>query len=294
MKIYDCTTYFDENLLMDVRFNILNEFVHKFVVVESIFSHSGAKKKLNFNINDYPKFKDKIIYIVIEEEAKDLASNDEIKKNSFLKRLNSIKRIEQSYNFMEKGIKSSDENDLILISDNDEIPNLKSINFKINNKDYFIFKQFFFYYKFNYLYDKMFWFGTKGCKKRKFKKFSHLKNLKNKVYPFWRLDTIFSDIKQTNINIIKDGGWHFTNLKSPEDLYVKLKNFGHHDEFDTSGISINDLKSKIEKGIVFYNHFSDKTSSDRWNYNYKLKKAKDRYLPDYIIKNKNLYKNWLV
>jgi len=294
MKIYDCTTYFDENLLMDVRFNILNEFVHKFVVVESIFSHSGAKKKLNFNINDYPKFKDKIIYIAIEEQVKDLASNDEIKKNPFLKRLNSIKRIEQSYNFMEKGIKSSEENDLILISDNDEIPNLKSIDFKKNNKDYLIFKQFFFYYKFNYLYDKMFWFGTKGCKKKKFKKFSHLKNLKNKVYPFWRLDTIFSDIKQTNINIIKDGGWHFTNLKSPKDLYVKLKNFGHHDEFDTSGISINDLKSKIEKGIVFYNHFSDKTSSDRWNYNYKLKKAKDRYLPDYIIKNKNLYKNWLV
>jgi len=294
MKIYDCTTYFDENLLMDVRFNILNEFVHKFVVVESIFSHSGAKKKLNFNINDYPKFKDKIIYIAIEEQVKDLASNDEIKKNPFLKRLNSIKRIEQSYNFMEKGIKSSEENDLILISDNDEIPNLKSIDFKKNNKDYLIFKQFFFYYKFNYLYDKMFWFGTKGCKKKKFKKFSHLKNLKNKVYPIWRLDTIFSDIKQTNINIIKDGGWHFTNLKSPKDLYVKLKNFGHHDEFDTSGISINDLKSKIEKGIVFYNHFSDKTSSDRWNYNYKLKKAKDRYLPDYIIKNKNLYKNWLV
>jgi len=294
MKIYDCTTYFDENLLMDVRFNILNEFVHKFVVVESIFSHSGAKKKLNFNINDYPKFKDKIIYIAIEEQVKDLASNDEIKKNPFLKRLNSIKRIEQSYNFMEKGIKSSEENDLILISDNDEIPNLKSIDFKKNNKDYLIFKQFFFYYKFNYLYDKMFWFGTKGCKKKKFKKFSHLKNLKNKVYPFWRLDTIFSDIKQTNINIIKDGGWHFTNLKSPKDLYVKLKNFGHHDEFDTSGISINDLKSKIEKGIVFYNHFSDKTSSDRWNYDHKLIKAEDRYLPDYIIKNKNLYKNWLV
>ena len=66
MNIFDCTTFFDEKLLMDVRFNVLNEHVSKFVVVESIYSHSGKKKGLNFNIDDYPKFKDKINYIVIE------------------------------------------------------------------------------------------------------------------------------------------------------------------------------------------------------------------------------------
>ena len=91
MKIYDCTTFFDEKMLMDVRFNILNEHVEKFIVVESLFSHSGAKKKLNFDVNDYPKFKDKIIYIVIDEEPNDLSSEEEIKKNFYLKRLNSIK-----------------------------------------------------------------------------------------------------------------------------------------------------------------------------------------------------------
>ena len=48
MKIFDCTTYFDEELLMDVRFNILNEKVEKFIVVESCYSHSGKKKSLNF------------------------------------------------------------------------------------------------------------------------------------------------------------------------------------------------------------------------------------------------------
>ena len=67
-------------MLMDVRFNILNEHVEKFIVVESLFSHSGAKKKLNFDVNDYPKFKDKIIYIVIDEEPNDLSSEEEIKK----------------------------------------------------------------------------------------------------------------------------------------------------------------------------------------------------------------------
>ena len=81
MKIFDCTTYFDEEMLMDVRFNILDEFVHKFIVVESIYSHSSIKKKLNFNINSYPKFKDKIEYLVIEKEPENLADEKEIKLN---------------------------------------------------------------------------------------------------------------------------------------------------------------------------------------------------------------------
>ena len=67
MKIFDCTTFYNEKMMMDVRFNILNEYVSKFIIVESLYSHSGEKKKLNFDINDYPKFKEKIKYIVIEE-----------------------------------------------------------------------------------------------------------------------------------------------------------------------------------------------------------------------------------
>ena len=75
MKIYDCTTFYSEHMMMDVRFNVLDKNVHKFVVVESLFSHSGKKKKLNFNINNYPKFKNKIIYLVIEKEADGLIND---------------------------------------------------------------------------------------------------------------------------------------------------------------------------------------------------------------------------
>ena len=60
MKIFDCTTFYNEKLLMDIRFNILNDYVDKFIVVESHYSHSGNKKNLNFKIEDYPKFKNKI------------------------------------------------------------------------------------------------------------------------------------------------------------------------------------------------------------------------------------------
>ena len=53
MKVFDCTAYFDEELLMDIRFNILNNHVSKFIVVESRYSHSGKKKKLNFNLKRF-------------------------------------------------------------------------------------------------------------------------------------------------------------------------------------------------------------------------------------------------
>ena len=121
MKIYDCTTFFDEKMMMDVRFNILDKYVNKFIVIESVYSHSGIKKKLNFNINEYPKFKNKIEYIVIDNQPLDLYSEEKIKQNPIYKRLNSIKRIEQSYDYMSKGIQNADENDLIMLSDNDEI-----------------------------------------------------------------------------------------------------------------------------------------------------------------------------
>ena len=71
-----------------------------------------------------------------------------------------------------------------------------------------------------------------------------------------------------------------------------MKNFGHDDEFDESKISTIDLKDKIEQGIVFYNHFADKTSTDKWNYNYKLKKIEDELLPNYLIQNKVNFIKW--
>ena len=292
MKIYDCTTYYSEDMMLDLRFNILNEYVHKFVVVESTFSHSGNKKKLNFDINKFPKFKDKIIYKVIDYEPSDLY-NITSKSPIYLKRLNSLKRIELSYNFMENGIKDADDQDLIILSDNDEIPNLSSNAFKNSKKNLIIFKQLFFYYKFNLLYETVPWFGSRACRKKNLKSFSWLKNIKNKKYPFWRLDTYLSKLKKININIINDGGWHFTNLKSPEEIYEKMKNFGHHDEFEVSGITLDDIKKNILEKKVFYNHFADKENLKKWEFDQDLKKVDLKILPNYIKINKDKYKDWI-
>ena len=292
MKIYDCTTFYSEHMMLDLRFNILNEHVHKFVVIESTYSHSGKKKKLNFDINNYSKFKDKIIYKVIDYEP---ANIEDITNKSpqYLKRINSLKRIELSYNFMENAIENANGEDLIILSDNDEIPNLNSSSFKNTNKNLIIFKQLFFYYKFNLLYDLMPWFGSRACKKKNLKSFSWLKNIKNKKYPFWRLDVYFSNLKSANVEIINDGGWHFTNLKSPKELFEKMKNFGHHDEFDISGITLEDIEKNMREKKVFYNHFADKGSQDKWEYEYELKKASLDILPNYLQINKEKYNNWL-
>ena len=292
MNIYDCTTFYSEDMMLDLRFNILNEHVHKFVIIESTFSHSGNKKKLNFDINNYPKFKDKIIYKVIDYEPSNLHKITE-EKTFYLKRINSLKRIELSYNFMKNAIKDADDNDLIILSDNDEIPNLNSESFKKSKKNLIIFKQLFFYYKFNLLYELMPWFGSRACRKKNLKSFSWLKNIKNKKYPFWRIDAYFSELKNTNVDIIDDGGWHFTNVKSPEEIFEKMKNFGHHDEFDISGITLEDIKKKIKEKKVFYNHFADKQNLDKWKYEYELKNIGFELLPNYLRENKDKYKNWL-
>ena len=290
MKIYDCTTFYSEHMMLDARFHILDKHVEKFIVTEATYSHSGKKKELNFNIDNFPKFKDKIIYLVIDKEPKDLI--EETNVTDSIKRLNSIKRIELSYDYMQNAIENIAEDDLVILSDNDEIPNLNSKQFQSCTRNVILFKQLFFYYKFNLHYDLMPWFGSKACKKKSLKSFSWLNNLKAKKYPFWRLDTYFSKNKLNNLEIIEDGGWHFTNLKSPEDLFEKFKNFGHHDEFENSGISVEMLKNYIDQGIVFYNHFLDQKNPNKWKNNYSLKKIDDHLLPKYLIENKLKYKEW--
>ena len=139
MNIYDCFMYFDEDLLLDVRLNILNKFVKKFVIVESPYLHSGKKKKLNFNINDYSKFKDKIIYLVADDlpqGLKSINSNDDLADKNKKILDNSLKRENFQRNYLLNGLKNCGEEDLVLLSDVDEIPNLEK--FYPKKKNFFI------------------------------------------------------------------------------------------------------------------------------------------------------------
>jgi beta-1,4-mannosyl-glycoprotein beta-1,4-N-acetylglucosaminyltransferase len=289
MKIIDCTSFYNEHMMYEVRLNILKDKVDKFIVTESTYSHSGKKKKLNFDINNYPKFKDKISYIIIDKEPIGIVPEN---NDPSLQRSNSLKRIALSYDESLKVLKNFSSNDFVMLSDNDEIPNLSSKQFINNKNSIVLFNQLFIYFKFNLLYDKIIWPGTKGCTMGKLKSLSWLKNIKLRKYPFWRLDTLFSENKYININIIQDGGWHFTNLKTPDEMYEKFMNFGHHDSFRLSGLTIEKIRDKILNKEMFYDHLADKSSTNKWESNYKLKVIGDEMLPSYLIKNKNKYRKW--
>ena len=143
---------------------------------------------------------------------------------------------------LQKGIEAANDNDLILISDLDEIPNLNNLNFTKINNNVIIFEQKMFYYKLNLFYEDFKWQGTKGVKFKNFISPQWLRNIKGKKYPKWRVDTWFSKKKYSNLFYIKNGGWHFTCLRTAEELEKKLLNFAHHYEYEKSGIKINDLK----------------------------------------------------
>ena len=141
MKIFDCFMYLDEDLVLDLRLNYLNSFVDKFVIVESKFTHSGKKRNLNFNFKKFEKFKDKIIYLILDHEPNDIEKvkddDDENTKNrKYI--LNGMKRDFYQRNYIINGLMDANENDLILISDLDEIPKLENINFR-NIKEKLIF-----------------------------------------------------------------------------------------------------------------------------------------------------------
>mgnify|MGYP001212628194 CR=1 FL=1 len=131
MNIYDCFQYFDEDLLLDIRLNVLNQYVKKFVITEATYTHNGAKKELNFNINNFKKFKDKINYLVIEQPPANLlefVKNEPEREKGEKLILNGMARDYFQRENLVKGIDEAKENDMILISDLDEIPDLSKLN----------------------------------------------------------------------------------------------------------------------------------------------------------------------
>jgi beta-1,4-mannosyl-glycoprotein beta-1,4-N-acetylglucosaminyltransferase len=295
MNIYDCFMYFDEDLLLDLRFNTLNKFVKKFVIAEATYTHNGTKKKLNFDINKFKKFKDKIIYIIVDKQPDNILKilDSETKEQKGEKLiLNGMARDYFQRENLSRGFQEALNDDLILISDLDEIPDLNKMDLsKINNK-IIIFEQKMFYYKLNLFYQDYTWLGTKAVRKKNLITPQWLRNIKGKNYPKWRLDTLFSKKKYTNLYFIKNGGWHFTCLRTAEELEKKLLNFAHHYEYEESGLSIKDLKKLIEEKRVMYDHNIDQKGY-KWSGKSILKNYDIDLLPEHISSNQKKYSDWL-
>ena len=297
MKIYDCFMFFDEEMLLDLRLNIMDKYVDKFVITESTYMHSGKPKKLIFDINKYKKFKDKIIYKVVDtnppniEEIKD---EDKDSKDTRGQKLvnNSSKREHYQREMAAIDLKEAEPNDVILINDIDEIPDMSKVDFNKINKKIIMFKQKVFFYKFNLCYEGLDWYGTKACRKKDFISPQWLREVKDKKYSPSRLDTYFSKKKYSSIFHINNAGWHFSNIKSPEDIEKKFSNYLHHQEFEYSGLSLIDIKKIIKDKKVLYDHSVDRTES-KITSDKILTKVDLSDLPVFIKDNYKKYLDWL-
>ncbi len=263
--------YFDEDLILDLRLNILNDYVDKFVVAEATKDHTGKDKKLNFDLKNFPKFKNKIEYIVVEDMPMNLKS---FKKNWPVHHI----RDQHQRNALSKGYKNCNDDDLIMISDIDEIPDPNKIKeFQIGNK-YACFMQRNFQSKINLLNvsDKH-WLGTKIIIKKYLKSPQWLRNIKTAKPAFWKF------YKPSQPQLIFDGGWHFSFLKQPKDISKKIKSYSHS-EFNKP--EFTDEK-KIEERI--------KNRVDIFDRNYKYEKVDlDDSFPKYILDNISKYQNWII
>tara|TARA_B100000965_G_C19437397_1_gene689248 strand:- start:101 stop:913 length:813 start_codon:yes stop_codon:yes gene_type:complete len=265
-KIYDCITFFEENLQFDLRFNILKNYVHKFIVCESNFDHKGNYKGINFKPENYTNFKNKIIHLVIKNQFPD--TSDPWKTQAY----------QREYIF--NGLSEALPEDYIMFSDPDEIPRPELLaNINLENK-YGIFMQDLFKYKLNIFnpYESP-WEGTRVCRKKNLKSINFLRSKilkKNLRYPFWRIDKI------KDITIFNNGGWHFSDLMSPEKISKKLKTFAHSEFAGEEFSSVDIIKEKIKQRVDLFNrdHVFSRIKIDK-NY------------PKYITDNLNQFRTYI-
>ena len=295
MKIYDCFMYYDEDTVVDIRLNCLDAYVDKFLIVESKFTHSGRKRGLLFDINKFKHFKDKIIYLVVDNEPQGIETiddKDDENAQSFKSIENAIRRENYHRNYIGRGLIDADAEDIIMISDADEIPNLENLDLrKIKNK-LVIFRQKMFYYKLNLYLDSFSWCGSKTCRKKNLISPQWLRNVKDRNYPFWRIDTLFSKKKYQNIYFVNDGGWHFSNIKNAKEIKEKLKSYLHHREFDEEPLSVEKIDKIMKEKKTIYDLKVDKSVS-KFNKGQKLTTIDLKLLPNYIQNNIEKYKLWL-
>ena len=264
-KIFDCITFFDNNLMFDLRYNILKDYVDYFVICESKFDHKGNKKKINFLDNKNYNY-NKVKHFVLE---KPFPKNTNVWENQAIQR-----------EFLLECVQFANPEDYIFFSDPDEIPRPEIlINFELKNK-YGIFMQSYFNYKFN-LFNKYEspWEGTRVCKKKNLKSIDFMRQKiksKNLKYNFFRFD------KEKDIKIFENAGWHFNNILEAEEISVKLKTFAHTEFASEKFSSTKQINQKIKNKIDLFER----------GHKYQVIKLDDSF-PKYLLKNVDKFKNFI-
>ena len=264
-KIIDCVTFFDEGYIFDFRYNVISNYVDKFVVCESMYDHKGRKKKINFDSSKYPK--KKIHHIILKKPFPEITNGWQ---NQAIQR-----------DFILDNLEFANDEDFIFFSDPDEIPNPDLLKNFVLKKKYGIFMQKFYNYKFNLFnsYESP-WEGTRVCKKKNLKSIDYMRQKikkKNSNYKFYRID------KEKSVEIFENAGWHFNNLMKPEQIEIKLKTFAHNEYSGKNFSSAEQIEENIKKKIDLFNR----------NEQYRVVKLDNTY-PDYFLKNIKKFKQFII
>ena len=270
-KIFDCFMFNNEEKLLEIRLNVLNKFVDHFVIIESEETHSGNRKNTTFEINKYPEFKEKIIYKKI---------------NNFPIGLSSWQKENYQRNYIVNCLNQANSDDIVMISDLDEIPNLENVNLNNYNEKIIVFNQRLFFYKMNFGANAANWHGTRACQKKFLKSPQWLRNLKtHKKYKLYRLDKLlFSKNYERSFKIINNGGWHFTWLGNLDFIKNKLRSFAHTELNNPIIVNDNYIKECIDnlKPIEIKQKIQiNKLSINKIN------------LPAYVVENIDKYRSLL-
>ena len=255
--IYDCFIFNNEIDLLELRLSILDDVVDKFVIIEGDKTFSGNSKESNFiaHRDRFKKWEDKIIYKFFEMPDFDVSWDREIySRNYYL------------------SLPDFNDEDIIISSDLDEIPNpeaIRCVNDWIDDENHFTFQMnFYMYYLNNFMTSN--WFGTRVAT---------YKYLKDKTVDDIREAT--EDESRISGPIIDNGGWHFSYFGGEEMIKKKIESFPHTEHNNEQ------TKSNIESNL--------ESNSDLFNRNVSFKvieMTEDEY-PEYILNNKEKYADWI-
>ena len=270
MRIIDCFNYFDEDMMLELRLSTLFDYVDKFVICEATLDHAGNEKRLNFDMKKFKKYEKKINYIVVNDLPKVVKS---FKKNWHPAHA----RDQFQRNALARGLSDCDLDDVIMISDLDEIPNPEKISdFKKDDK-YACFVQGNFLFKLNLLNtSEPKWFGTRVCRKKDLKSPQWLREIKSRKIPFYKF------YKPKFDKFILNGGWHFSSVKTAEGIYKKLHSFSEQQFNNKKFKDMDIIKNKIEQ---------KKDLFDR-GYDFKVLKV-DQTFPKFIYENQDKFKDFI-
>ena len=259
MRVFDTTIYNGEADLLEIRFNILNDFVDYFVIVEGTETFSGKFKPLYWverNKDRFDEWENKVIYVVVQGYRDDEIDN--LVTDEFNLDLPFFRAFYQK-ECIRKGLAEAKDEDVIYYGDIDEIWTPQEVDDKVYNLEQLNYC----YYLNNRSSEK--WVGTVVGKWGEMKK---------KTFKHWRA---------THTNILPNGGWHFTSQGGPESVRHKLESYDHQEYATTENLEL--LEERIENGQDYLGRSHDWLGTP---FTYRVDESE---LPSYILENRERWKH---